>query len=320
MGRKRRPDMPGAVFHITARMQGREPWLTPTLRSRVVDYMAAATRYSDARLLAYVIMPNHLHLVLRQGRRRLHRVMQPLLRRTALLVQRSHGVEGHVFERRYGHRACLDPDYVRTAIVYVHLNPVRARLVDDPCAYRWSSHAFYAGRASLPERFKAVMSIDDVMRLFATVPEPCIDDLRAAYLMRVEWSIQRDQSRGKQTDDPSFDHPLLPPPTPAGDLCWARHYSPLFRDGRDLVRDGSTGAAAARADIAEIARLTLIERAPEVPLDLVRSPSKGREAVAVRRVMIRRMSAAGHAGASIARYLRISDQAVSNVIRARDGS
>lgn len=181
--------MPGAVFHLTARMQGHEPWLTPTLRSRVVDYMAAALRYSDATLLAYVMMPNHLHLVLRQGHRRLHRVMQPFLRRTALLVQRCHGVEGHVFERRYGHRACLDPDYVRTAVVYVHLNPVRARLVDDPCAYRWSSHAFYAGRAALPEHLKGALPVDDVMRLFATTPDPHVDDLRAAYLRRVEWGL-----------------------------------------------------------------------------------------------------------------------------------
>ncbi len=59
----------------------------------------------------------------------------------------------------------------------------------------------------------------------------------------------------------------------------------------------------------------MAERAPQLPLDLVRSPYKGREVVAVRRVMVRRMSAAGHAGAAIARYLRISDQAVSNVLR-----
>ncbi len=307
--------MPGAVFHLTARMQGREPWLTPTLRNRVMDYMATAVGYSDGRLLAFAIMPNHLHLVLRQGQWPLDRIMQPFLRRTALLVQRSHGLEGHVFERRYGHRVCLDPEYVRTAVVYVHLNPIRARLVNNPSGYPWSSHAFYAGRAAIPERVKGALQIADALRLFAVTSSPGVEELRSAYLARVEWRLQCDRQGEQEADNAAADRSSIPPPAPAGDLCWARYYAPLFRDGVDPGRDGSSGTSGAGAEIADLARLTLAEHAPHLHLEMVRSPYKGREAVAVRRIMIRRMRAAGHRGASIARYLRISDQAVSNVLR-----
>jgi hypothetical protein len=90
----------------------------------------------------------------------------------------------------------------------------------------------------------------------------------------------------------------------------------LFRDAADPTRSESGGVSGAPSDVTDIAQLTLAECAPDVPLDLVRSPHKGREAVAERRVMVRRMSAAGHLGTAIARYLRISAQAVSNILRA----
>src|SRR5690606_28499612 len=98
-----------------------------------------------AELFAYVIMPNHLHLVLRQGEEPLWRFMQPYLRRIAIQVQRTHEREGRVFERRYRDRYCADADHLRTAILYTHLNPIRAGLCSDPREYPWSSHLAWVG-------------------------------------------------------------------------------------------------------------------------------------------------------------------------------
>lgn len=319
MGRRPRSHSPGAVFHLTARTQGGEPWFTPVLRSRVVDYAASAIRRSDATLLAYAIMPNHLHLVLRQGRQRLDRVMQPLLRRSALLVQRSHGLVGHVFERRYRDHACLDPDYARNAVVYTNLNPLRAGLEADPGEYAPSSHALYLGDDVVPETLAPALAVDDGLRLFASRHNGTIDDLRAAYRRFVDWQLACDRHRAAERRGEEAG--LLPvrPSVLAGDLCWSRSLAPLFRDKAAEVGDLARNGAAAAVDLEAIARQTLAEYAPDLRLEVVRGNSKCRAIVRLRRLMIPRMAAAGHSGSAIARYLGVTQQCVSNVLRgARD--
>lgn len=315
MGRKRRPQSPGAVFHLTARTQGHEPWFTPTLRTRVVDYTAYAIRTTDANLLAYAIMPNHLHLVVRQGRCSLGRVMQPLLRRIALLVQRSHGVEGHVFERRFGDQRCLDPEYARNAIVYTHLNPLRAGLVEDPRSYGWSSHAFYAADGPRPATIGPVLAVDDGLRLFAPREGSTIEDIRRSYSDFITWRIRFDRHRREEQLGEGSGYPGPRPSVFGGDLCWSQRFAPLFR-APARSRNDDADCPSPLSDLGQIAARTLAERGPRIPLDAVRSSYKGPEVVRLRRTMIKRMSAAGHKGAAIARYLRVSDQCVSNVLRS----
>ena len=67
MGRRRRPYMPGAVFHITARTQGRVDYFDPRMRDHIREAMATVQQHTDAKLRAFVIMSNHMHVVLQQG-------------------------------------------------------------------------------------------------------------------------------------------------------------------------------------------------------------------------------------------------------------
>ena len=117
MGRRLRPHLPGATFHLTSRLHAGLPRFTPGMRTRAVGILREEVDRSNVDMLAYVIMPNHFHLVLRQGEAPLHRFMQPWLTRIALLVQRTWGCVGHVFERRYRDSLC-DLDHLRYAIDY----------------------------------------------------------------------------------------------------------------------------------------------------------------------------------------------------------
>jgi REP element-mobilizing transposase RayT len=318
MARTIRSHLPGAVFHLTARTQGREPWFTDAVRSRIVELAATEIGRSDARLMAYAIMSNHLHLVLRQGERPLGKVMQPFLRGVALLVQRTHGVEGHVFERRFGDRPCLDPDYARTVIVYTHLNPVRAGLVDRPAAYRWSSQAAYEGDIAGPRCMTPVLAIDSALRLFAPREGLDRDQLRRAYGRYVGWRLRCDRQRA--TEEPGDLQPPPPPPPPpppvrCGDACWLREFAPPPRVSQ-ATRATSDVPMQRRTDLADIAKQTLAAYAPNLDLRRVRSSEKGRAVVSVRRTMVLRMSAAGHQGSAIARYLGVSDACVSKIVAA----
>lgn len=321
MSRARRSHLPGAVFHLTARTQGHEPYFSGTLRSRIVEYMATAVLRTDVRLLAYAVMPNHLHLVIRQGDRPLSFLMQPLLRSTALLVQRSRGVEGHVFERKFGDRPCLDPEHARNAIVYTHLNPVRAGIVADPDAYTWSSHARYMTRTAGPMCMIPALAPEATLGLFAARDGAGIVELRRAYRRYVDWRRQCDER--VSVDDLEVPGPLSAPPFAlAGDRFWSRTMSARWSHGSYSEGLGVTGGTwTPVSDLEVIARSVLDERTPHMSLATLRSGSKAPQVVAARRAAIVRMSAAGHNGETIAGYLRVTGACVSlAVVAARNAA
>lgn len=314
MARIQRSHLPGAVFHLTARTQGREPWFSEVLRSRIVEYTAAAVLRTDVQLLAFAIMPNHLHLVVRQGDRPLRELMQPLLRRTALLVQRSRGVEGHIFERPFRDRACLDPHHARNAIVYTHLNPLRAGIVDDPRRYQWSSHRTYLLSRAAPKCMVPLLAPELPLGLFASRDSMDIRELRRAYERYLAWRMQCDEVPATDGDAGS---PPPRPPVLSGDMHWARAFT-SYTEGAS-IEAGRPGAEAPSFDLEQIARSVLTDRAPHLGLTALRSGSKARKIVEVRRAAIVRMRAAGYSGTAIARYLGVSRACVSLAVTASRG-
>lgn len=316
MGRTIRSHLPGAVFHLTARTQGHEPWFSEELRSRIVEYIASAIGTTDSRLLAYAIMPNHLHLVVRQGQSPLGHIMQPLLCRVALLVKRRHRIQGHVFERRFRDHACLDPDYVRNAIVYAHLNPVRAGLVDQAIAYRWSSHAQYVAAAVEPTCITGALAFEDALGLFASQEGAALPELRQAYCRYLAWRIERDRHNAAEELGETVGLPPSPPPVGSGDIWWYRMFARMPRSAGGLSERAEDRSPPSRLDLSDIAKQALAEFAPAVSLERVRGNSKARGVTRLRRIMVTRMNAAEYPGRAIARYLRVSDQCVSNILAA----
>jgi putative transposase len=95
---------------------------------------------------AFCLMPNHLHLALQMGREPLSRGLQSLSLRYTRHINRTQDRFGHLFQGRY--KALLvDADSYGLALVrYIHLNPVRARLVANPADYAYSGHLGYLGK------------------------------------------------------------------------------------------------------------------------------------------------------------------------------
>jgi hypothetical protein len=94
-------------------------------------------------LFAYVLMDNHIHLVLRRMQRPLGLFMQRLLTGHSVTFNLRHERVGHLFQNRYKSLLCEDEDYLLELVRYVHLNPVRAGIVQEPGDFRWSSHRAY---------------------------------------------------------------------------------------------------------------------------------------------------------------------------------
>lgn len=296
--------MPGAVFHLTARTQGREPCLRG-LESTIQSIICSAPARSDARLIAYAVMPNHIHVLAQQGNRRLADFMQPMLRRIVLLVQRRYQRTGHVFERRFRDALCADAEYMRNAIVYVHLNPVRAGLAATPDAYEWTSHSSLCGRVCTDDQLSTLLARESALRLFQSRDCDVPDVDAGAYRAFMHWRTEMDTWVSDDTGRFDFYRPPRPC-TDAGDDHWQRWFAPYLAHEIDRIRTPP------RADMRDIAVASITALAPGMPLDDLRSGRVGVHIVRVRRHFILRALAAGYSGRKIAGFLCVSPSTVSS--------
>ena len=147
MARLPRLDLPGIPQHIVQRGNNRLPcFLDDGDRARYLQLLAEALQATGCRLHAYVLMNNHVHLLATPPEAgAVGRMMQKLGRGYVAVFNGRHGRTGTLWEGRY--KACLvdSERYVLRCYRYIDLNPVRARLTDDPAAWRWSSCAANTG-------------------------------------------------------------------------------------------------------------------------------------------------------------------------------
>lgn len=313
MPRKHRENIPGAAFHITARLQNGEP-LLDGLQERVVAEMERSTRVAGMRLLAYAVVTNHLHLVVVQGRDPLSWHMQGFMRRVALMVQRAHKRQGHVVERRYYSSACTDAEYFRNVVAYVHLNAVRAGICGSVEDYPFTSHSHYRVPGSHePVRFE--LAAEDALRVFATVERRSLLQCREDYSRFVQWRGLMDAFIGDGGDPRSGLSPIRPV-CDAGDKYWSQEFGVRQRNP-DAPRDVSGGA---RPDLEKIALRGLRELAPDLPLSFLRTNSRSRALVHVRRHVVARALEIGHRPGQVARYFNLSPSTVSSIaVALREG-
>lgn len=308
MGRERRPYLPGGIFHLTARTIRGERWLTPELRTAALHTLADVLPASRMRILAAAIMSNHLHLVVQQGEADLFSLMQPLLRRLAGRIQATHGFNGPVFWRPYTSTHCAGPRHARNAVLYTHLNPVRAGICDNLADYPWTTHALYAG-LSTPPPIRPLSGLLDplpFLALFATGPLLAAEHLVAAYHELLRQRLQHDD-----TDPPPES--LEPPPHAVAawpDMAWNR----LVDRNRPHRGSADPQPAPRQPGIARLAQWTLDAEAPGTTLDAVRGRGGGRRASQLRHLVMRRLRSAGHRNVDIARLLGVSESAVSYAV------
>jgi putative transposase len=148
MARLPRLDLPGIPQHVVQRGNNRLPcFLDDGDRLRYLQLLRESLAATRCRLHAYVLMDNHVHLLVTpQEAGDVGRLMQRLGRSYVGLFNARHGRSGTLWEGRY--KACLvdSEDYILRCHRYIELNPVRARLIDNPASYRWSSCPAYLGR------------------------------------------------------------------------------------------------------------------------------------------------------------------------------
>jgi REP element-mobilizing transposase RayT len=113
-------------------------------RQRWLMLMSLYKQRFSFRLYAYVLMPNHVHLVLQPASgTTISRIMQCLTIAYAKYLNARHKRVGHVFQGRFKSRLIDNDSYLLVATRYVHLNPVKAKLAAQPSEYHWGSYRAY---------------------------------------------------------------------------------------------------------------------------------------------------------------------------------
>ena len=98
-------------------------------------------------IYAYCMMTNHIHLLIRETGDTVSRIMSRVGTSYAKWYNQKYMRSGHLFQGRYGSECVEDDKYLLAVIRYIHNNPVKAGLVNEPEAYRWSSiHAYYGNK------------------------------------------------------------------------------------------------------------------------------------------------------------------------------
>ncbi len=141
-----------AFYHVTARGNEKRPiFKNEKDRERFLLYAEAAVERYGAVIHAYCLLDNHYHLLIQTPLANLSEIMQYINGSYTTYVNIKRQGVGHLFQGRYK-AILIDADaYAQELSRYMHLNPVRAGMVDKPGDYQWSSYPYYSGKKSAPE-------------------------------------------------------------------------------------------------------------------------------------------------------------------------
>jgi REP element-mobilizing transposase RayT len=191
MPRNARIDAPGALHHIIVRgIERRKIFNDDIDRINFLDRLGKVLPETDTKCFAWALIPNHFHLLLRTGACPLSTVMRRLLTGHAMNFNRRHRRSGQLFQNRYKSILCQEDTYLLELVRYIHLNPIRARIVTDIKAldkYPFCGHAVIMGKKNIDWQDDAY-----VLKLF--------DKKRSTARRRYKIFVQKGIHEGKRPE------------------------------------------------------------------------------------------------------------------------
>jgi putative transposase len=168
MARSPRPIVPGGIYHVVSRGTRRLPVFEDDHDRRLfIRLLGLTVPRFEWRCFAYCLMTNHYHLVVQTPEPTISTGMHFLNGRYAQLFNERHGVQGHVFERRFWSVVVERERHLLQLARYVVLNPQRGGICSFPGDWPWSSYCATAGTARIP----AFLSVEWVQELLGGDPQ-----------------------------------------------------------------------------------------------------------------------------------------------------
>ena len=150
MPRQARLDAPGTLHHVIVRgIEKRRIVDDFADRKNFVTRLGKLAEITQTSIYAWALLSNHAHILLRSSEIGLSAFMRRLLTGYAIYYNRRHRRWGHLFQNRYKSIICEEDAYFTELVRYIHLNPLRARLVKNLSqldGYRWCGHGVIIGK------------------------------------------------------------------------------------------------------------------------------------------------------------------------------
>jgi len=144
MGRYTREEMAGGYYHVTARGNNREYIFKKDIdKGYFLKLLNESRQNMRFKLMGYVLMDNHYHLLVQTGDVKLQKIMHQINNKYSKYFNAVYERCGHVFQGRYKASVIRNEQYLLKVLAYIHQNPVKAGMVKKVEEYRWSSDKFY---------------------------------------------------------------------------------------------------------------------------------------------------------------------------------
>ena len=141
---------PGTLHHVIVRGIEKHRIVDDVAdRKNFVNRLGELAGSTNTVIYAWALMSNHAHILLRSAEIGLSGFMRLLLTGYAISYNRRHHRWGYLFQNRYKSIVCEEQAYFTELVRYIHLNPLRARLVKNLSQldrYRWSGHSVVVGK------------------------------------------------------------------------------------------------------------------------------------------------------------------------------
>lgn len=166
MPRHKRINLPGVIYHVISRgIEGGKIFRDNEDRDEFLRRLEIGLEKTGCQCIAWSLMPNHFHLLIRTGETALSDLMRSLLSGYAIYFNRRHHRHGYLYQNRYKSILCQEDVYLLELIRYIHLNPLRAALISDINAlgkYDWTGHSVIVGKKK-----RNWQSVDEVLLKFS---------------------------------------------------------------------------------------------------------------------------------------------------------
>jgi len=171
MPRKPRIEIAGGLYNVISRGNNRRKiFRSDSDYLRFTDILALQKSKLPFYLYAYCLMPNHVHLLIEMQDNPLSRITQRVLTTYSQYHNRKYKKVGHLFEGRYNAILCQTDRYLGELVRYIHLNPVRAKMVRRPEDYEYSGH-----RAHLGLDRSGLVDAEPVLRHFSATKRRAVE-------------------------------------------------------------------------------------------------------------------------------------------------
>ena len=166
-------------------------------------YLSTLKRYKeeDAYMLyAYCLMGNHIHLLLKEEKEDLGIIMRRIGAAYVYWYNNKYNRCGHLFQDRYKSDAVETDQYFLAVLRYIHQNPVKAHIAEDPASYRWSSFTEYLGRASV-----RLVDVDFVLNMFHRDTKKALQSFKEFHRGSSEDAFLETEENKRITDESAID-------------------------------------------------------------------------------------------------------------------